>query len=82
MHFGRALRRRREERGLSQEELAGRADSSTVYISALERGLYNPTIGVVFELARALEIQPIDLIKDIPSGARVEGPKGRPARRR
>jgi transcriptional regulator with XRE-family HTH domain len=53
-----------------------------VYISDLERGVYNPTLAVVFELARALEVDPSELVKEIPPHARLEGPRGRRVRRR
>jgi transcriptional regulator with XRE-family HTH domain len=56
------LRRYRRAQGLSQEELAGRADIDRTYISALERGAYAASIEVVARLAAALGIAPADLI--------------------
>ena len=41
------LRRYRAERGLSQEELAHRADIDRTYISSLERQQYGASIDVV-----------------------------------
>lgn len=82
VQFGRVLRRWRVARGLTQEELAARANTASVYISDLERGVYNPTLAVVFELARALEVDPSELVKEIPPHARLEGPRGRRVRRR
>ncbi|MBI1198535.1 MAG: helix-turn-helix domain-containing protein [Phenylobacterium sp.] len=56
----RALRRRQ---GLSQEELAYRADIDRTYVSALERGVYAATIDILERLARALDVQAWELLK-------------------
>jgi predicted ATPase/DNA-binding XRE family transcriptional regulator len=57
--FGTRLRRYRERRGLTQEELAERAGLSAQGISALERGLRNrPHPPTVRALAEALELSP------------------------
>jgi ribosome-binding protein aMBF1 (putative translation factor) len=64
--FGKAVRRLRQERGLSIEDLAGAAGRQTTYISAIERGRLKagPTISAIFDVARALEISPPDLIQE------------------
>jgi transcriptional regulator with XRE-family HTH domain len=51
---GRNVRRARIEVGLTQEELAARADTSQFYISSLEAGRRNPTVETVHALAQAL----------------------------
>lgn len=61
------LRRYRAERGLSQEELAHRADIDRTYISSLERQQYGASIDVVESLAKVLEVAPHDLLR--PSGS-------------
>ena len=53
--FGRVIRARREEMGVSQEELAHRASVHRTYVSMLERGISNPTLSVISDLADALE---------------------------
>jgi transcriptional regulator with XRE-family HTH domain len=50
----RNLRRLRVGRGLSQENLAVDAGIDRSYVSRLERGLENPTVGVLEQLADAL----------------------------
>jgi transcriptional regulator with XRE-family HTH domain len=50
------LRRWRVEKGLSQEQLAVDANVDRTYVSRLERGLENPTVGVLDRLARALSV--------------------------
>jgi transcriptional regulator with XRE-family HTH domain len=57
------LRLRRQERGLSQEELAHRADVDRTYVSSLERGVYAATIDMVERLARVLEMEPWELLR-------------------
>jgi transcriptional regulator with XRE-family HTH domain len=52
--FGPHLRALRIARGLTQAELAKRADTNTMFISKLERGVTTPTIGTLVRLARAL----------------------------
>lgn len=50
------LRRVREEKGLTQEDLAFKAGVNTAYYSHLERGVYSPTMFVIWRLAQALEV--------------------------
>ena len=57
------LKRYRALRGLSQEELAHRADIDRTYISSLERSQYAAGIDVVERLATALDLQPIELLR-------------------
>lgn len=59
------LRRYRRERGISQEELAHRADIDRTYISALERCVYAASIDVVERLARELEVAPHLLLRPV-----------------
>jgi len=56
------LRKVRQARGLSQEELAHRAEIDRTYISALERSVYAAGIDVVDRLARALGVEAADLL--------------------
>jgi len=60
---GRNVKDARLKAGLSQEQLAERSGFSQQYLSGLERGQRNPTVVTVFELAQALGVQPVDLIK-------------------
>lgn len=63
---GRNVRRARIEKGLTQEELAERAGTSQFYVSSLEAGRRNPTVVMVFELAQALGVDHLDLLR--PNG--------------
>jgi transcriptional regulator with XRE-family HTH domain len=64
--LARNLRIYRQERGLSQEELAHRAEIDRTYISALERCVYAASIDVVDKLATALNVEPADLLRKAP----------------
>ncbi|GAA5055174.1 MULTISPECIES: helix-turn-helix domain-containing protein [Sphingomonadales] len=57
------LKRYRKAAGLSQEELAHRADIDRTYISSLERCVYAAGIDVVDRLARELSVEAADLLK-------------------
>lgn len=54
--FGSHLRSLRKKAGLSQEEVADRAGIHVTYLSGVERGLRNPSIGNVKRLAQALDV--------------------------
>ena len=56
------LRRLRADQGLSQEDLADRADIDRTYISSLERSVYAAGIDVVDRLAKALGVTVADLL--------------------
>ena len=60
---GRNVRAARDERCMTQERLADVLGFSQQYISDLERGRRNPTIVSLYELAQALSVTPIDLLK-------------------
>ena len=55
---GAAVRSRRLELGLSQEELGYKAKLDRTYISGVERGIRNPTVGSLRRMARALDTKP------------------------
>jgi CheY-like chemotaxis protein/DNA-binding XRE family transcriptional regulator len=54
--FGAAVRHYRDQLGISQEELAGRAGLHRTYISDVERGARNVSLESISRLAEALEI--------------------------
>ena len=73
------LKRLRQANGLSQEELAHRADIDRTYISSLERCVYHASIDVVDRLARELGVEAADLlIRPVQprAGAEAVAPKG------
>jgi len=60
--LGRNVRTKRIEAELTQEQLSERSGFSQQYISDMERGLRNPTIVSLYELAQALGTTPVVLI--------------------
>ena len=60
---GRNVRAVRQARGMTQEELAETSGFSQQYISGLERGLRNPTVVTLYELAQALKSTPVELLQ-------------------
>ena len=61
--LGRAIRRRRQELGLSQETLGFQAEVHWTYISQIERGVKSPTLRIIEDLAEALEIEVSVLVR-------------------
>ncbi|RDI97537.1 XRE family transcriptional regulator [Dyella solisilvae] len=62
--FGEVLTRHRTNAGISQEELALRADVDRTFVSRLERGIRQPTITTLFAIAQALDVQAADLVRE------------------
>ena len=60
---GRNVKRVRQEKGLTQEQLAEVSGFSQQYISGLEQGRRNPTVVTVYELATALGVNYLDLMQ-------------------
>ena len=63
IQLGRNLRSWRIQRGLSQEDLSQISGIHRTYISGLERGVRNPSISIVAQLANALEVEPSELLR-------------------
>ncbi|RJF32057.1 XRE family transcriptional regulator [Pseudoalteromonas gelatinilytica] len=61
--FGIVLRRLREKKGITQEQLAFRCNLHRTYIGLLERGLRQPTISTIFSIGKELKIKPSTIIK-------------------
>lgn len=51
----------RQGLGISQEELAFRAELDRTYISQIERGVSNPSIFVLLKVANVLDVELVDL---------------------
>jgi transcriptional regulator with XRE-family HTH domain len=77
---GHNLRQIRKERGWSQEDLAFESGLDRTYVSGVERGVRNPTVLVLHELAQALKV-PVARLLDVPErvGA-AKGQKSQPRR--
>jgi len=60
---GRNVKRVRQEKGLTQEQLAELSGFSQQYISGLEQGRRNPTVVSLYELATALGVSHMELVR-------------------
>jgi transcriptional regulator with XRE-family HTH domain len=60
--FGDVIRTLRREKKVSQERLAVDSDLQRSFISRIERGKTQPTLVTIFELAKALGVEPVDII--------------------
>jgi transcriptional regulator with XRE-family HTH domain len=60
----RNLRRLRRKRGLSQEELADRAGLNRNYVGMIEREENAPTVDALEQLAKALDINAVELFSN------------------
>lgn len=61
IRFGQAVRRRRMELDLSQENLAERADLHRTYVADIERGVRNVSLRSIEKLGQALDVSIPDL---------------------
>jgi transcriptional regulator with XRE-family HTH domain len=64
--FAKRLRQIRQVRGLSQEALADLASLHRTYVGSVERGERNVSIDNMERLAKALEVDIVELLKDEP----------------
>lgn len=60
--LGENVRRLRQERQLSQEELAFEAEIDRTYVSQIERGVINPSLLVLYKVGRVLGVGVADLL--------------------
>ena len=60
--LGQTVRRLRREADLTQEELAARAGISANYVGEIERGECNPSVLVMFAVARGLSVKAARLL--------------------
>jgi len=62
--FGSTIRRLREERQLTQAQLAEACGLSSTYLGIIERGENVPTLTVVLQIAAGLGLHPMELFRD------------------
>jgi len=70
--FGKILRDLRKKANLSQEALAFECQLDRTYISLLERGLRQPSLKTIFQIATALDISPESIIKKVRLKSKVD----------
>lgn len=72
--FAQVLRRRRRDKGLSQEELAHRSDLDRTYISLLERGLRQPSLSSILKLSKPLGVSSADILAEVEEKLNEDSP--------
>jgi len=65
--FGSRVRALREERKVTQDELAKRVDLSRASITNIERGRQRVLLHQMMEIATALDASPVDLVPNASS---------------
>ncbi|MCK4478073.1 helix-turn-helix transcriptional regulator [Candidatus Bathyarchaeota archaeon] len=63
--FGLVLRRLRQNCGFSQEKLGFESGYHRTYISLLERGQKSPSLQTIFKLAKALDVEPSEIVEHV-----------------
>jgi transcriptional regulator with XRE-family HTH domain len=61
---GRNVRRLRQQKGLTQEELAFEAEIDLTYVGGIERGKRNPSLLVMVRIAEALAVSLPEILRD------------------
>ncbi len=63
--LGETIQRKRLAKGLSQEQLCALTNMNRTYLSDIERGVSNASFLVLWKVARALQTDLSDILKDI-----------------
>lgn len=63
--FGKNVRKLRESKSWSQEKLSEESGLHRTYISGIERGVRNPTVEIINQIALALKVHISDLFKNL-----------------
>ena len=63
--FGARVRARRQQLGLSQEALADQSELHWTFIGQVERGQRNLSLHNILRVARALDVDPGDLVRGL-----------------
>jgi transcriptional regulator with XRE-family HTH domain len=66
--LGGNIKKLREKRRWSQEELAEKADIHVSYVGQIERGMRYPSLKILFRLSDALEVKITVLFKGTDAG--------------
>ena len=56
LQLGKIVKTQRKAAGLSQEELAFQADIDRTYVSQIERGVSNPSLLIIYKVAKVLNL--------------------------
>lgn len=68
MHMGDILKKRREDRFETLEDVAFRAGNDASNLSRIERGLQQPSVALLEALAAAMDVRVSDLYRELEGG--------------
>lgn len=63
--FGLTVKRLREQKGMSQVELANLCEFERGNMTRIEKGNTNPTLITILKIAKALNVKPSDLLEGL-----------------
>lgn len=66
-NIGKRIRKARQEKHMTQEELANAIDRTTAYIGLIERGKRTPSLETFLDIIEALEISADSILCDMVS---------------
>lgn len=69
--LGHLIRGKRQQAGISQEELAARSGLDRTYISGVERGTRNPSVTALLKIANGLRITIANLLEGLEGGEKI-----------
>ena len=68
-YFQLVLRQFRHRAGLTQEQVAEKIGVSVTYVGLMETGKKWPNVDMIFKLAKALGVRPVELIQALDDEA-------------
>ena len=66
--FGLVIKRKRQKKNLSQDELAAKANMDRAYLSLIESGKKQPTLSTIFNICDSLEIKVSMIMAEVEKG--------------
>lgn len=63
--IGKVIRKKREQKGMTQELLSGLAGIARTHLTMIENGTKQPNFETVWKIALALELKPSELVAEI-----------------
>ena len=65
-HIGKSIQECRKRKGIKQEDLASLSGISSAFVSAIERGVKEPSLKNFIMIANALNVSPNELLAESP----------------
>lgn len=65
IHVGKQVRKVRESKGMTQEQLSERAGFYRTYVGHIENGTYSPSLFTIWRIAKALGVKVESLTKNL-----------------